>query len=85
MELIGYTGALLLAICAFPQMLMSVVDGHAKGISHLFLLSWYLGEILMLIFCYQTIGTGPLFYNYLANTIMLTVIFKYKYWGRNRG
>ncbi len=84
MEAIGYTGAILLAVCALPQMIMSIVTGHARGLSHLFLLSWYIGEILMLIFCIKTIGThGPLYYNYLANTIMLSVIVRYKYFPRN--
>lgn len=79
LELIGFTGAALLAVCAIPQTIKSIVDGHARGISHLFLLSWYVGEILMLIFCHLTIGAGPLFYNYLINTLLLTIIVKYKY------
>lgn len=85
LEVIGYTGAGLLAICALPQMVMSIIYGHARGISSLFLLSWYIGEILMLIFCAMTVGNGPLFWNYLANTAMLTVIVRYKYWEAPRG
>ena len=82
-EIIGYTGGLLLAVCALPQMLLCLCQGHAKGISSLFLLSWYIGEILMLIFCLETIGSsGPLFYNYVANVVMLTVIVRYKYFPR---
>ena len=83
MESLGYVGAILLAVCAFPQMLMSIKDGNSFGLSSGFLLSWYIGEILMLAFTVTTIGTsGPLFYNFLANTVMLTVIVKYKYWPR---
>jgi uncharacterized protein with PQ loop repeat len=83
-ETLGYSGAILLAICALPQMIMSIIDGHANGVSHLFLLSWYIGEILMLVFCLETIGFGgPLVYNYIANVIMLSVIVKYKYIPRN--
>lgn len=83
LDVVGYVGAGLLAICAFPQMIMCAVEGHARGISHLFLLSWYIGEILMLYYCVAVIGTsGPLFYNYLANVIMLSVIARYKYWER---
>ena len=83
MEMIGYFGALLLAVCAFPQMIFSIKEGNSVGLSHGFLLSWYIGEILMLVFTVITIGTsGPLFYNFLANTVMLTVIVKYKYWPR---
>lgn len=80
MEMLGYIGAGLLAICAFPQMLKSIIDGHARGVSHLFLWFWYLGEIFMTIFCYSSLPiTSPLMLNYIANTIMLTVIVKYKY------
>lgn len=83
MENIGYIGAILLAVCAFPQMIMSIKDGHSIGLSSSFLLSWYIGEICLLYFTVTTIGTGgPLFYNFLANTVMLTVIIKYKYWPR---
>ena len=83
MEIVGYLGAFLLAICAFPQMVMSIVDGHSRGLSSAFLLSWYFGEIFVLYYIYNTIGpNGPLYYNYLLNTIMITVIVRYKYWER---
>ena len=82
-ELTGYIGAILLAVCAFPQMVVSIIDGHSRGLSQYFLLTWYLGELLMLAFCVQTIGmVGPLFWNYLINVLMLTVIVRYKYWER---
>lgn len=84
MDKIGYIGAGLLAVCALPQMIMSIIDGHSRGLSHLFILSWYFGELLMLYYVYQTVGAhGPLFFNYLANALMLTVIVKYRYWERN--
>lgn len=84
LDSVGYVGAFLLAICAFPQMVMCAVKGHARGLSHGFLLSWYFGEIFMLYYCIKTVGTnGPLFYNYFANTIMLSVIVRYKYWERS--
>jgi len=79
-ELIGYTGALLLAVCAFPQFIQSLRYGHSNGLSKLFLNSWLAGEVLMLYFIVNAIGpSGPLFYNYLANTIFLTVITYYRY------
>lgn len=78
--MIGYIGALLLAVCAIPQAIMSVKDGHSDGLSHAFLLSWLFGEILMLIFVLDTVGAhGPLFYNYLLNTGLLLIITRYKY------
>lgn len=83
MEIVGYVGAFLLAVCALPQMIMAIRQGHAKGISSLFLGSWYLGELLMLVFLIGTgITSGPLYWNYFINFIMLTVIVGYKIWGK---
>lgn len=79
LEIVGYTGAFLLAICALPQTIECIIKGNAKGINLLFLMSWYLGEILMLYYCVVTVGAGPLFYNYLANSLMLTFIVRYKF------
>lgn len=84
-EVIGYAGALLLAICALPQAIMSLAQGHSYGLSHGFLWSWYLGEILMLGYVIGTVGPGgPLFYNYLLNTFLLSIIMKYRYFPRRR-
>lgn len=83
METIGSIGAILLALCALPQMIMAIKDGHCYGVSSLFLLAWYFGEIFMLAYCIDKTGThGPLFYNYAANVAMLTVIVRYKYYPR---
>lgn len=76
----GYIGAFLLAICAFPQAVMSIRQGHSRGLSHGFLICWYVGELLMLGFVLKTIGAhGPLFWNYFLNSVLLTIIVKYKY------
>ena len=80
MEIIGYTGAILLAICAFPQFIMSIMQGNSNGLSYLFLLSWFFGDLLLLTYVYDTVGaSGPLFYNYAANAIFLTVILYYRF------
>lgn len=80
---LGFVGAALLAFCALPQLIMTIKDGHAYGMSILFLLAWYLGEIFTLIYIVDKIGIeGPLFLNYAANTAMLTVIMYYKLFPR---
>lgn len=85
-EIIGFFGAFLLMICAIPQAGQSYKQGHSRGINSGFLLSWYFGELLMLYYVYEYIGTfGPLFWNYLMNAILLTVIVRYKYWEVKRG
>jgi uncharacterized protein with PQ loop repeat len=78
METIGYIGALLLAVCAFPQMVMSIRYKRTEGLAWGFLWSWYIGEAFMLAFVIHDVGfTGPLFLNYAANFVMLSVIVYY--------
>lgn len=85
MEIVGYVGAFLLAICAFPQAISSIITGNSNGLSHTFLWSWLIGEILMLTFTLNTIGpSGPFFYNYLVNTVLLGIITCFKYFPRGR-
>lgn len=79
----GYLGAILLSICALPQAIMSIVTGNSYGLSFLFLWCWYLGEMLMLQHVVATIGMhGPLFWNYLINFLLLTIIVWYRYFPR---
>ena len=79
-EIIGFSGAFLLAICAVPQAWQCIVQGHGRGLNSSFLLSWYIGELLMLLYVYKYIGTfGPLFWNYAINVALLTIIVRYKY------
>jgi uncharacterized protein with PQ loop repeat len=80
---IGYLGAILLAFCALPQAIMSIINGHSRGLSFMFLWMWYLGEMFMLQHVMATIGiTGPLFWNYFINFILLTIIVWYRYFPR---
>ena len=83
--MIGYMGAILLAICALPQAIMSIKNGHSNGLSYVFLWCWYLGELLLLQHVMATLGTdGPLFWNYLINSLLLSIIVYYKYWPREK-
>ncbi len=82
MESIGFIGAALLAMCAFPQAIKSYVDGITAGISISFLWTWYIGEILMLYYTYETLPIGPLFLNYAVNVFLLTVILHFHYFPR---
>lgn len=82
-EEIGFMGAILLALCALPQAIMSIVTGNSHGISWLFLWMWYLGELLTLHYITQTIGLhGPLFWNYFINVLFVSIIVWYKHFPR---
>lgn len=78
-DLIGYIGALLFAICALPQAIKCYKEKHATGLSWLFLLLWLGGEICLLIYTIYTIGAfNPLVLNYVGNLFLLAVIIRYK-------
>lgn len=85
METVGYIGAFLLAICAFPQTVASLYSGNSHGLTWSFLWAWFMGEILMLSYIVHTHGPGgPVFWNLLVNIILLTPIVYYKHFPRGK-
>lgn len=82
-EYIGYMGAVLLAFCALPQAIMSIMQGHSRGMSYVFLWMWLTGEIYLMWFVVATVGVkGPLFFNYFCNTVLVSIITWYRYFPR---
>lgn len=81
-EVMGWVGSTLFAACAFPQAVKTYKDGHAEGLSWLFLLMWFFGEILTAAYVMLTSMSIPLLANYGANFILLVIILKYKIWPR---
>jgi uncharacterized protein with PQ loop repeat len=77
MEFIGYIGSICLAICGFPQCLLSIKQGHSEGISLNFLILWTLGELFTLLYIVPKKDL-PLIVNYSANLVFLGIIWKYK-------
>lgn len=82
-EVAGWLGAGLLAICAIPQCIQSLRLGHSHGVNLAFLWTWYLGEIFMLIHIWSN-ASEPLLANYLANTLFISVIIWYRYFPRRK-
>lgn len=79
-ESIGWIGALLLGLCALPQVIMCVKTKTAQGVSWGFLLMWFLGEVFTLWYIFaKEIPSFPLIANYSINILGLLVIFKYKF------
>jgi len=72
---LAYIGAICFALCALPQVVACVKQGHAKGLDPIFLGLWTLGEALLLIAYYQH---PPLVLNYGFNLLCLIVIWRYK-------
>jgi uncharacterized protein with PQ loop repeat len=81
MEAIGWAGAALFAICGFPQALQCYKQGHSRGLNWFFLLAWFGGEILTIIYILPKMDL-PLLFNYAVNLIFLFVMLRYKIWER---
>jgi len=82
-DVIGWLGAFLFAICGLPQLIKSLQHtASTKGLSLIFLLMWLVGEIFTIIYvCYRAFK-WPLFLNYLFNIAIvsgiLMIYFFYK-------
>jgi uncharacterized protein with PQ loop repeat len=80
MEVIGYLGAGLLALCALPQAIASFKQGHSRGIDSMFLWTWFIGEVLLLAYTTNQAEISiPLVANYFVNTVLVGVILVFKY------
>jgi len=81
METIGWIGAALFAICGLPQAIQCYRDGHARGLNWFFLMAWFWGEVLTIIYIWPK-QDYPLLANYFANMGFLLVMLKFKLWER---
>lgn len=85
MDIIGWIAGLLFAFCGLPQAILSYKQGHSRGISHLMIWMWLIGEVLMMIYVFNKHGLDmPLLVNYWVNTLFVLVIVRYKYWERHQ-
>lgn len=81
MELIGWIGSAMLALCALPQAWKSYRTKSSADLSGWFLGLWCGGEVLLLIYVVPK-GDIPLIANYTVNLALLAVIIKYKWWAK---
>lgn len=82
MNIIGFFGSVLLAICSIPEMIRTIQDGRC----HLgwgFLGMWYGGELLSLYYGIE-LKEIPLILNYTINVIALSIMTYYKIWGKKK-
>ena len=77
MEIIGWIGSAMFAMCGLPQAVQSSREGHSDGLSWLFLLMWFFGEIFTMIYVWPKMDY-PLLANYLTNMVFLVIILFYK-------
>lgn len=77
METIGWIGSILLAFCGLPQAIESYKTKSSAGLTWGFILMWFVGEILTVIYIIPK-WHWPLIFNYTANIIFLSVILYFK-------
>lgn len=80
-DIAGWIGSILLAVCAVPQAWLSWRQGHSNGLSALLLLLWGVGEAFTLVYTVAQ-ADYPLVVNYTCNLILIAVIARYKVWPR---
>lgn len=81
LEVIGWSAAILLAVCGLPQAMKSIKDGHSNGVSLSFVVAWSLGCVLMLIYVIPT-NSLPLIFDYVLNILFTFIILFYKFYPR---
>ena len=77
-DLIGWLGAIAFATCAIPQAWQSYKTKSSDGVSWLFLILWFLGEVLTIAYVCLTTVDLILLFNYLFNFTALLIIMYYK-------
>ena len=81
LEIIGWIGSFLFAICGLPQAIQSYRDGHSRGLNWAFIAAWLGGEICTIAYVFPK-GDLPLLTNYFANLVFLLIILRFKIWER---
>ena len=77
MEIIGWLGSIMLSICGLPQAIESYKNKNSNGISWGFIILWFLGEILVLLYVIFK-KEYPLSFNCALNIIIVSVILYFK-------
>ena len=81
LDITGWIGSFLLAICGLPQAGQSIKDGHSRGLNWYFNSAWLGGEIMTFVYVFPKMDI-PLLFNYSANLIFLAIMIRYKIWER---
>ena len=77
LEIIGYIGGILLAVCAIPEVIRTYKDKRCH-LGWPFLGLWFVGEIFMEIYAI-VLWDYPLMFNYTFNLIITAILLYYKF------
>ena len=76
--LLGWIGSILFAFCGFPQAYRCFKQSHANGVSWMFTVMWFLGEICYVWAVWLEFGFIPwMMANYFCNIFFILVILRY--------
>ena len=78
-DLVGWLGAGLLAICSFPQTIKNIKEGSSRNLSPLFIWFWFSGELFTFIYICLDKFSWSLFFNYALNLTFSAVLLKLYY------
>lgn len=81
LEMMGWAGSLLFAICGLPQAIDCYRSGHARGLNWFFLLAWLGGEVFTIAYVWPK-ADYPLLANYFMNLVFVVIMLKFKIWER---
>lgn len=77
-EVIGWIGSILFALCGLPQALMAWKNKNSDGLSWIFLMMWFFGEVFTFTYVVTKEDVLPLLVNYSLNFVFLLIIMWYK-------
>ena len=76
-EFLGWSGALLLAMCAIPEVIKSIITKNCS-VGWGMLSLWWVGEALTLIFIAVRAPEIQLLVNYGINFLFVSILIYYK-------
>ena len=77
-EILGYCGTSILVIAGVPQVVKTIKDNHANGLSLIYLILLILGFLSMLIYILTTSKQIPLVIGYSVNSCSVLILLYYK-------
>lgn len=79
-DLLGWLGGGMLAVCSIPQSIKIIKLGSSRSMSILFMWLWFWGEIFTLAYIIAGNFSLPLFVNYSINLTLSVLMLKYYYY-----
>ena len=80
-QIIGYIGALAYALCGLPQAILSIKNGHSKGMSRGYAFLSLFGSLFSLVYAIPR-SDYVLILNFGANIVVWSIILRYSYFER---